>query len=125
MAATSTPSANPTRDISRGVIAIKKEYTGRGPVRAHTSITNSHVMTICEGGLTKAEERLVSLGDAEVVRIMRRKFQESMNAAVTELVERVTGRTVNSILFDYDVTNDIAVELVIFSDGALPGSTED
>ena len=65
MAAAGIPSTNPTRDISRGVIAIKKEYTGRGPVRAHTSITDSHVMTICEGGLTKAEERLVALGDDE------------------------------------------------------------
>ena len=125
MTATSPPSANPTRDISRGVIAIKKEYTGRGPVKAHTSITESHVMTICEGGLTKAEERLVALGDAEAVRIMRRKFQEAMNEAVTELVERVTGRSVSSILFDYDVTNDVAVELVIFSDGALSDATAD
>lgn len=125
MQVASTPSANPTRDISRGVIAIKKEYTGRGPVRAHSSITNSHVMTICEGGLTKAEERLVSLGDGEAVRLMRRKFQESMNEAVTELVERVTGRTVSSILFDYDVTNDVAVELVVFADGALADSAED
>ena len=50
---------------------------------------------------------------------MRRKFQESMNEAVTELVERVTGRTVSSILFDYDVTNDVAVELVVFADGEL------
>ena len=107
------------------MIAIKKEYTGRGPVRAHTSITDAHVMTICEGGLTKAEVRLVSLGDGEDVRIMRRKFQESMNEAVTELVERITGRKVSSILFDYDVANDVAVELVIFADGALADSTED
>jgi uncharacterized protein YbcI len=107
---------SPEKEVSRGIVAIYKEYLGRGPTTARTEITRSCAATTLEDSLTKAEHSLIEAGDASQVREIRRKFQEAMRADITSLVEGVTGRTTKSFLSDHDVTSDVAVEMVVFAD---------
>ncbi len=111
MEATASQSAQ--KEIARGIVSIYKNYLGRGPTSAKTTISDDHVSTICSQGLTKAEQKLVEKGDFETVRSIRRKFQEAMSADVKELVERVTGRKALTLLSDHDVEQDIAMETVV------------
>jgi uncharacterized protein YbcI len=106
------------REISRGIVAIYKEYLGRGPTSARTEITDHTAITTLSDALTKAERSLIDKGESTTVREMRRKFQQAMRRDITALVERVTGRTTESFLSDHDTENDVAVEVVVFADAA-------
>ena len=107
---------SPEKQISRGVVAIYKEYLGRGPTSARTEITAGAATTTLEDCLTKAERSLIEGGEAPTVREIRRKFQEAMRADITILVEGVTGRNTKSFLSDHDTIKDVAVEMVVFAD---------
>ena len=108
------PEAEPApREISRGVVAIYKDYMGRGPTDAHTEITENAAITRVSGSLTKAEQSLVADGRAHVVREMRRHFQDAMGSEMTALVEAATGREAESFLSDHDTESDLAVEVVL------------
>ena len=110
---------NDRREISRGVVAIYKDYVGRGPTTARTTINDDHVTTLCSGSLTKAELKLVEEGDAETVREIRRKFQSAMRADLIALIERVTGRSAKAFLSDHDVITDVSVETLVFTDAQV------
>jgi len=113
------------REISRGVVAIYKDYMGRGPTDARTEVTENASVTRVSGSLTKAEQSLVADGKADVVREMRRNFQDAMASEVTALVESATGREAESFLSDHDTETDLAIEVVLLKarsapDGANP-----
>jgi uncharacterized protein YbcI len=105
----------PEREISRGIVAIYKEYLGRGPTSARTVITEDAAVTTLQQSLTKAELSLCNEGDAEIVREMRRKFQQAMRDDITTLVENVTNRKAVSFLSDHDTEHDVAVEMVVLA----------
>lgn len=105
----------PQKEISRGVVAIYKEYLGRGPTTVRTAITDDASITMIEDSLIRAEQSLVRGGEAEVVREIRRKFQCAMREDITALVEGVTGRRCAAFLSDHDTEPDVAVEMVVFA----------
>lgn len=105
---------SPEKTISNGVVAIYKEYMGRGPTHAATTITDGAAVTTLTNSLTKAEHSLVEAGEAESVREIRRKFQFAMREDITTLVEATTGRKAASFLSDHDTAPDVAVEMVVF-----------
>ena len=79
----------------------------------HTEITENAAITRVSGSLTKAEQSLVADGRANVVREMRRNFQDAMASEMTALVEAATGREAESFLSDHDTETDLAVEVVL------------
>ena len=103
-----------TRDISRGVVAIYKDYMGRGPSDAQTELTENSAITTVLGSMTKAEHSLVADGKGDIVRDMRRTFQDAMRKDISTLVETATGRETETFLSDHDVVADIAIEVVLF-----------
>ena len=114
-----------TREISRGMVAIYKDYMGRGPTDARTEVTENAAITRVAGSLTKAEQSLVASGKTHIVRDMRRHFQDEMGSEITALVESATGREAESFLSDHDTESDLAVEVVLLKarsagDGAGP-----
>jgi uncharacterized protein YbcI len=54
------------------------EYTGRGPTRARTTISNRWVFVTLEETLTKGERQLVANGHAEQVLATRKSYQHIM-----------------------------------------------
>ena len=109
-----TETGSPERQISRGIVAIYKDYTGRGPAHARTTISDECSTTIVRESLTKAEIKLVEKGEAPTVRDMRRKFQEAMCDDIMQLVGTVTGRETATMLSDHHPVDDLAVETVTF-----------
>ena len=104
------------RTISRGIVAIYKDFLGRGPTSATTTITDSFVTTVCRDSLTRAEQRLIERGDQELVRDMRRRFQSAMSDEMIKLVEETTGRRATGFLSDHDVDQDVAIETILLEE---------
>ncbi|MQA74736.1 MAG: DUF2294 family protein, partial [Solirubrobacterales bacterium] len=61
--------SSPTKEISRGAVAIAKEHIGRGPTKVRVTIAANTVLILYEEGLTPAEKKLVADGDPGVVRL--------------------------------------------------------
>jgi len=80
--------------ISNAMVALKKQYYGRGPERAKTYINDDYVFCVLEGGLTRSEETLLEAGEEDLVRRYRHRYQEVIADASTGAVESALGRRV-------------------------------
>ena len=80
--------------ISNAMVALKKQYYGKGPTKAKTYLNENYVFCVLEGGLTRNEETLLEAGEAELVRAYRLRFQAVMSKPTTDAIEKLTGRRV-------------------------------
>lgn len=69
---------SPSAEISRPAVQLLREYTGRGPTRARTTINTDSVMIVLGDILTKGERKLAERGKAERVLDVRHDFQMVM-----------------------------------------------
>lgn len=99
--------------ISNAVVRLLRDYTGRGPTQAHTTITESHVLVVLRDTLLKGERILVGDGHMDAVIDMRRRYQRTMREDLIAAVVEHTGREVVAFLSDHHVDPDIAAELFI------------
>jgi uncharacterized protein YbcI len=99
--------------ISRHVVRLFSEYTGRGPTRARTMISDDVIVCVTHDTLTKGERRLVEVGEADTVVSIRRKFQSTMCEDLVGGVELLTGCKVLSFMSDHDAVNDYAAEIFV------------
>ena len=101
------------REITRGTIALYKQYMGRGPTTAHTHINEDVVTVILGESLLPAETSLVAGGHSETVRQIRRDFQSTMSESLQAMVEKALGRRVICILSDHSPDPDYATEVFL------------
>ena len=106
-----------TAAVSRHVVRLFAEYTGRGPTKAHTIIRHNLVVCVTHDTMTKGERRLVKEGEAASVVSIRRKFQSAMRDDLVAGIELLTGRTVISFMSDHNAETDHAAEVFVL-DGA-------
>jgi uncharacterized protein YbcI len=80
--------------ISDGLVALLKEYYGRGPTRAKSYFQDDLVVCVLRGGFTRVEQTLLDGGRGESVIEQRMQFQGLMRERFEEVVEAATGRRV-------------------------------
>jgi uncharacterized protein YbcI len=113
------------RDISRAMVALFKDATGRGPGRARTYIEDTLVVTVLHDTMTRAERTLKEENLEDHVRLLRRVFQGTFREEAIATVERLTGRKVLAFLSDHAVDPDYAVEAFILAPGLEDGPAGD
>ena len=90
--------------LANAMVAMKKQYYGRGPTAAKAWLLDDYVFVAMEGGLTRNEEVLLADGKEDLVRSFRLSFQETMAETTTGAVTELTGRKVltyhSQIVFD-------------------------
>ena len=64
--------------ISDGMVALLKEYYGRGPTQAKTYYHDDLVVCLLRGGFTRVEQTLLDGGRGHAVIQQRMEFQEVM-----------------------------------------------
>jgi uncharacterized protein YbcI len=115
---------SPNAEISRSAVQLLRDFTGRGPTRARTTINTESVMIVLGDTLTKGERRLAESGKAERVLELRHDFQLVMRDDLVGIVERALGRKVIAFMSDNHLDPDLAVEIFILEpekeDGAPP-----
>lgn len=80
--------------IADGLVALFKEYYGRGPDQARAYYVDDIVVFVMRGGFTRVEQTLLDGGQREIVVEQRMMFQEVMADRFKTLVHEVTGRPV-------------------------------
>jgi uncharacterized protein YbcI len=80
--------------IANAIVAMFKEFYGKGPTAAKTYFNDDWVFVVLDDGLTRNEETLVAAGEHGLVRQVRLRFQEVMADAITAAVADITHRRV-------------------------------
>ena len=109
--------------ISNAAVRIHREYLGRGPDRARTTIAENLVVILMEDTLTKAEQTLVAAGRHEEVLRVRQIFQQTIRAELVGVVEQLTGRTVAAFMSANHIDPDLACEVLVLAPG--PAAADD
>jgi uncharacterized protein YbcI len=104
---------SPSGAISTGAVQLLREYTGRGPTKARTTIDDDSVMIVLGHTLTKGERTLAETGKAHRVLDVRHDFQLIMRDELIALVERVLDRKVIAFMSDNHIDPDLAVEVFL------------
>lgn len=108
-----TPLGRAAATISTEAVQILRDYTGRGPTKARTTINEDHVTIILRDTLTRGERTLVDNGEEAQVLDLRYSFQEAMREDLVELVERLAGRSVIAFMSTNHIDPDLAVEVFV------------
>jgi uncharacterized protein YbcI len=99
--------------ISSAIVGFLREYTGRGPMKARTSIRDNVVLVMLEQTLTKGEQVLVKKGRIEQVLALRHEYQQAMREESSEKVAELTGRNVIAFMSANHVDPDLASEIYV------------
>jgi uncharacterized protein YbcI len=97
--------------ISNAIVGMLREYTGRGPTRARTTIRDNVVLVMLEQTLTKGEQSLVAKGRTDKVLEIRHEFQNAMREECSEKIAELTGRKVIAFLSANHVDPDVGAEI--------------
>lgn len=106
------------------MVALFKEYVGRGPTEARTYFNEPLLTVLLFDTLTRAEKSLAEDDRANLVREVRRGFQGTMRDEAITLVEEHSGRRVKAFMSDHSVYPDYAIECFVLEPG-LPGDDSD
>jgi uncharacterized protein YbcI len=118
-----------TSAISTVIVRMMREYTGRGPMKARTTIRDNVVLVILEQTLTKGEQVLVKKGRDENVLALRHEYQEAMRDESSDQVAELTGRDVIAMMSANHLAPDLAAEIYVldgppdYQQGSSPRSS--
>ena len=127
MTATNDPrprSGEQAAAVTNAVVALLRDYLGRGPTRAKTILNDDAAMVLLSDTLTRGEQRLVAEGEQQAVLDLRRRFQSAMRDDLVSAVETIVGRRVAAFMSDNSMEPDVMAEIFVFEppgDGKEPG----
>ncbi len=110
--------------ISDGLVALLKEFYGRGPTRAKSYYEDDLVVCVLRGGFSRVEQTLLEGGRGEVVIRQRLEFQELMRGRFESVIERATGRRVIGFMSGNQQEPDMMCEVFILAPTDLLGGEE-
>jgi uncharacterized protein YbcI len=101
--------------ISEGLVALLKEFYGRGPSQAKTYYADDLVVCLLRGGFTRVEETLRDGGRGEAVIHQRMAFQEVMRDRFEAVVANATKRRVVGFMSGNQQHPDMICEVFILA----------
>lgn len=101
--------------ISDGIVALLKEFYGRGPTRTKSYYEDDLVVCLLRGGFTRVEQTLLEGGRGPAVIHQRMEFQELMRDRFTGVIEQATGRRVIGFMSGNQQHPDIMCEVFILA----------
>src|SRR6202142_1699314 len=101
--------------ISDGMVALLKEFYGRGPTRTKSYYDDDLVVCVLRGGFTRVEQTLLEGGRGAAVIQQRIEFQELMRLRFEEVIEAATGRRVIGFMSGNQQHPDMMCEVFILA----------
>ena len=99
--------------ISDGMVALLKEFYGRGPTRAKSYYEDDLVVCLLRGGFTRVEQTLLEGGRGASVIQQRMEFQELMRERFEAVIEEATGRQVIGFMSGNQQDPDMMCEVFV------------
>lgn len=78
--------------ISDGLVALLKDYYGRGPTQVKSYYQDDLVVCVLRGGFSRVEQTLLEGGYGRAVIEQRMVFQDLMRERFMAVIEHATGR---------------------------------
>jgi uncharacterized protein YbcI len=101
--------------ISDGMVALLKEFYGRGPTRAKSYYEDDLVVCVLRGGFSRVEQTLLEGGRGYAVIQQRMEFQELMRERFAAVIERATGRRVIGFMSGNQQDPDMMCEVFVLA----------
>jgi uncharacterized protein YbcI len=105
--------------VSDGLVALLKEFYGRGPTRAKSYFQDDLVVCVLRGGFSRVEETLLDGGRGDAVIQQRMEFQEVMRERFESVIEDATGRRVIGFMSGNQQHPDLMCEVFILAPSDL------
>ncbi len=105
--------------ISNGLVALLREYYGRGPERTRTYVSDDLVVCLLRGGFTRVEQTLLESGHGGDVIRQRMVFQDVMRDRFEAVVENATGRKVIGFMSGNQQDPDMICEVFVLAPSDL------
>lgn len=106
-------------EISDGMVALLKEFYGRGPSQAKSYYHDDLVVCLLRGGFTRVEQTLLEGGRTAAVIQQRMEFQEVMRDRFSAVIEAATGRRVIGFMSGNQQQPDMICEVFILDGSDL------
>jgi uncharacterized protein YbcI len=101
--------------ISDGLVALLKEFYGRGPTQAKSYYDDDLVVCVLRGGFSRVEQTLLDGGRGAAVIDQRMAFQELMRSRFEAVIEQATGRHVIGFMSGNQQDPDMMCEVFMLS----------
>jgi uncharacterized protein YbcI len=97
------------------MVALLKEFYGRGPTRTKSYYEDDLVVCVLRGGFSRVEQTLLEGGRGTAVIQQRMEFQELMRARFEEVIQHATGRRVIGFMSGNQQHPDMMCEVFVLS----------
>jgi uncharacterized protein YbcI len=111
-------------DISDGLVALLKEFYGRGPTQAKSYYQDDLVVCVLRGGFSRVEQTLLEGGRGAIVIQQRVEFQELMRERFESVIAQATGRRVIGFMSGNQQEPDMMCEVFILAPTDLVSNDE-
>jgi uncharacterized protein YbcI len=101
--------------ISDGLVALLKEFYGRGPTRAKSYYEDDLVVCVLRGGFSRVEQTLLEGGRGSTVIQQRMEFQDLMRDRFEAVIEQATGRPVIGFMSGNQQHPDMMCEVFVLA----------
>jgi len=101
--------------ISDGLVALLREYYGRGPEKTKTYVHEDLVVCLLRGGFTRVEQTLLEGGHGDDVIRQRMVFQDVMRERFEQVVAEATGRKVVGFMSGNQQDPDMICEVFVLA----------
>lgn len=101
--------------ISDGLVALLKEFYGRGPTRVKSYYADDLVVCVLRGGFSRVEQTLLEGGRTGAVIQQRMDFQDVMRHRFEDVIEQATGRRVIGFMSGNQQSPDLMCEVFILA----------
>jgi uncharacterized protein YbcI len=101
--------------ISDGLVALLKEFYGRGPTRAKTYYADDLVVCVLRGGFSRVEQTLLEGGRGSAVVEQRMQFQQVMRERFEAVIQAATGRQVVGFMSGNQQQPDMMCEVFVLA----------
>jgi uncharacterized protein YbcI len=108
--------------ISNAIVGLHKEYFGRGPTKARSTLARDVLVVVLEGGFSQAEKTLADSGRTDAVMDARHAMQGVIKDHWIQAVEELLGRRVTCFLSANDPVQQIQVETFLLEPESMNGN---
>jgi uncharacterized protein YbcI len=110
--------------ISDGIVALFREFYGRGPTQAKSYYEDDLVVCVLRGGFSRVEQTLLDAGRGDAVIRQRMELLELMRERFTTVIENATSRQVIGFMSGNQPDPGITCEVFILAPTSLAEAGE-